>query len=164
VVQAAKWNLRTGTNTNLGCIPFRINVSDFYFSLPATYNGWTLMTLVDIVGDPNPAGGNPAPQTGWLPLENEMFLLKLDGSGQVKRIGHHRGRVSDFTASPPTEPYGARPKPALNIDGTRAVFGSNYNLVNPTPTGDVNYQDAYVLTITGSGSSGMSAPTNLQVR
>ena len=167
VIQAAKWNLRVGTNTNLGCIPTRINVTDFYFSLPAIYTGWTLVTLVDIVGDPSPTGGNPAPQPGWLPMENELFLLKLDGSGQVKRLVHHRGRSSDFTTNPSTEPYGARPKASLNMDGSKAVFGSNYNFVNPTPTGDVNYQDAYLVNITVGAAlpsgTALPSPTNLTV-
>ena len=164
VLQAAKWNLHTGTNTNLGCLPMRINNTDFYFSLPATYNGWTLVTLLDIIGDPSPTGGNPAPQPGWLAMENELFLLKLDGSGQVKRLVHHRSRSSDFTTSPPTEPYGARPKPSLNMDGSKAIFGSNFNLVNPTPTGDVNYQDVYLVNITGGTTGGtLPPPTNLRV-
>jgi hypothetical protein len=169
VFQAAKWNLRAGTNTNLGCIPMRINATDFYFSLPATYTGWTLVTLLNVVGDPSPTGGNSAPQSGWLPMENELFLLRLDGSGQVKRLAHHRGRSSDFTTIPSSEPYGARPKASLSMDGSKAVFGSNYNLVNPTPTGGLDYQDTYLLNLTGvmtgstTGSTSPPSPTNLKV-
>ena len=43
--------------------------------------------------------------------------------------------------------YGARPKATIRLDGTKVVFGSNYGLVNPSPTNDPDYQDAYLLDI-----------------
>jgi hypothetical protein len=151
-----KWNLRDGTATKLLCSAVRAQ-TDYYYSLPQPSRGWLAVTHVMDQYDPLPPD--------WIPFQSEIFLLKLDGSGTVRRLAHHRNRPS-IIANPPLLPYGARAKPTISLDGSKIVFGSNMGLVNPTPTGSTDYQDAYLLDISGiiSGPpTPLSAPTNLAV-
>jgi hypothetical protein len=59
----------------------------------------------------------------WLPFEDEIFALKLDGSRYVKRIAHHHSqRYSPSTL----DLYAAEPHATINRSGDRILFGSNW--------------------------------------
>ncbi len=67
--------------------------------------------------------------TGWLPFEDEIFLLALDGSGSVRRLAHHRSRrFSPATPDSDNSVYWAEPHASPDPDGRRVVFGSNWRL------------------------------------
>jgi hypothetical protein len=134
-----KWNLRTRQETKLGCFPIRPSRTDYYYGLAHKAPGWVLVLHISDKADPDPRD--------WLPFENEIFLLKLDGSGAVRRLAHHRNRPSVF--DPLQTPYWALSKPAISQDGSTVVFGSNMGLVNPTPTRSPDYQDVYAIDVAG---------------
>jgi len=78
----------------------------------------------------------------WLPFEDEVFALKLDGSGEVERIAHHHSRrYSPLTPDPDNSVYWAEPHATVDRDGQRVLFGSNWreNMQN------VNSVDAWVV-------------------
>jgi hypothetical protein len=63
----------------------------------------------------------------WLPYEDEIFALKLDGSGDVQRIAHHHSRrFSPETPDPDLSVYWAEPHATVSKNGERIVFGSNW--------------------------------------
>lgn len=63
----------------------------------------------------------------WLPFEDEVFALKLDGSGDVQRIAHHHSRrYSPSTYDPDHSNYWAEPHATVDRQGTRIIYGSNW--------------------------------------
>lgn len=63
----------------------------------------------------------------WLPFEDEVFTLKLDGSGDVQRIAHHHSRrFSPSTPDPDNSVYWAEPHATVNRQGNKIIFGSNW--------------------------------------
>ncbi|MBI3950263.1 MAG: hypothetical protein HY314_07400 [Acidobacteria bacterium] len=63
----------------------------------------------------------------WLPFEDEVFALKLDGSQQVQRIAHHHSRrYSPTTPDSDTSVYIAEPHATVSRNGDRILFGSNW--------------------------------------
>lgn len=63
----------------------------------------------------------------WLPFEDEVFALKMDGSGDVQRFAHHHSRrFSPTTPNPDSSIYYAEPHATVNHNGTRILFGSNW--------------------------------------
>jgi hypothetical protein len=56
------------------------------------------------------------------PFQREIFWLKLDGSGQVKRIAHHHSDVAPGGAM--GKDYWAEPHPVASWDGTMVLFAS----------------------------------------
>ena len=63
----------------------------------------------------------------WLPFEDEVFALKMDGSGDVQRfVHHHSRRFSPTTPNPDSSVYFAEPHATVNNNGTRILFGSNW--------------------------------------
>lgn len=81
----------------------------------------------------------------WLPFEDEIFALKLDGSGSVQRIAHHHSRR--FTPSTPDRDnsnYWAEPHATVSRDGMRMVFGSNWREDVPSDSS----VDTYVVDFT----------------
>ncbi len=63
----------------------------------------------------------------WLPFEDEIFALKMDGSGDVQRIAHHHSkRFSPSTPDRDNSNYWAEPHATVSRDGTRMIFGSNW--------------------------------------
>lgn len=63
----------------------------------------------------------------WLPFEDEVFALKLDGSGDVQRIAHHHSRrYSPLTYDPDHSNYWAEPHATVDRQGTRIIYGSNW--------------------------------------
>ncbi len=63
----------------------------------------------------------------WLPFEDEVFALKMDGSGDVQRIAHHHSRrFSPATPDRDNSVYWAEPHATVSRDGGRVLFGSNW--------------------------------------
>ncbi|MCL4511192.1 MAG: T9SS type A sorting domain-containing protein [Bacteroidetes bacterium] len=63
----------------------------------------------------------------WLPFEDEVFALKMDGSGDVQRIAHHHSRrFSPATPDRDNSMYWAEPHATISRDGGRILFGSNW--------------------------------------
>ena len=63
----------------------------------------------------------------WLPFEDEIFAVKLDGSQQVQRLAHHRSRrFSPATPDGDTSVYWAEPHATVSRKGDRILFGSNW--------------------------------------
>ena len=63
----------------------------------------------------------------WLPFEDEIFALKMDGSGDVQRIAHHHSRrFSPSTPDRDNSNYWAEPHATVSRDGMRMIFGSNW--------------------------------------
>jgi hypothetical protein len=65
--------------------------------------------------------------SSWLPFEDEVFALKLDGSRQVQRIAHHHSRrFSPVTPDPDNSIYWAEPHATISRSGKRMLWGSNW--------------------------------------
>jgi len=63
----------------------------------------------------------------WLPFEDEVFALKLDGSGDVQRIAHHHSRrYSPLTYDSDHSVYWAEPHATVSRYGKRIIWGSNW--------------------------------------
>ncbi len=63
----------------------------------------------------------------WLPFEDEIFAVKMDGSGEVQRIAHHHSRrFSPNTPDRDNSNYWAEPHATVSRDGGRILFGSNW--------------------------------------
>jgi hypothetical protein len=78
----------------------------------------------------------------WLAFEDEIFALKLDGSGEVQRIAHHYSRrYSPTTPDSDHSNYFAEPHATVSRNGDRILFGGNWreNIVDETSV------DAYVV-------------------
>jgi hypothetical protein len=63
----------------------------------------------------------------WMPFEDEIFALKMDGSGEVQRIAHHHSRrFSPTTPNRDSSVYWAEPHATVDYNGGRILFGSNW--------------------------------------
>ena len=93
---------------------------------------WALITTTDLNGTANPNDSLPSDwQTRWKPRNNELLLVKLDGS-ERRRLAHHRSRVNGD--------YWWQPRASLSRDGRYALFDSNFGTY-PRPY----YTDAFLL-------------------
>jgi len=101
------------------------------------------------------APGNPQPGTpAWVPYTNELLQVKLDGSGTT-RLAQHR--------SFPVNGYNWQPKLAINRDGTRLVYASNFDLAKLDGYNS-EYSDTYLIVLGQSGApistgTGTTPPT-----
>lgn len=83
--------------------------------------GWVYISTFDFVGRLTDDS------TSWLPFEDEIFALKMDGSGNVERLAHHHSRrYSPTTPNSDSSVYYAEPHATVNRTGTRILFGSNW--------------------------------------
>jgi hypothetical protein len=158
--KAQKLNLHTFAVTST-CLPSSGRM-DFYYAFSPARPGWALVTHTFEKTD------GPQPST-WQRLENEIFWLNLDGSGEVQRLVHHRNRASDFSTGGPYDP--SRPKTAVSYDGTLAIFASNYGMVGVgapvginvnSPTGSILYSDVYLVPLKTPTKPG--TPSSLTVQ
>ena len=102
--------------------------------------GWCLVSTYDGEGR---LSDSPAK---WLPFEDEIFLVKLDGSGDVERLAHHHSRrYSPATPDADTSAYFAEPHATASPKGDRILFGSNWR----QGMDKVESVDAYVLDLKG---------------
>ncbi|MEK7483672.1 MAG: hypothetical protein AABZ60_04975 [Planctomycetota bacterium] len=83
--------------------------------------GWCFVSTFDYVGRLT-----DSPET-WLPFEDEIFALKLDGTQKVTRLAHHHSRrYSPQTPDSDQSVYFAEPHATINRQGNRLLFGSNW--------------------------------------
>jgi hypothetical protein len=83
--------------------------------------GWCLISTFDYVGRLTDNA------VSWLPFEDEIFWLKLDGSGGVQRLAHHHSRrYSPSTPDSDKSVYFAEPHATSSRNGDRILFGSNW--------------------------------------
>jgi hypothetical protein len=88
------------------------------------------------------APSDPMPgSSGWAPYTNELLQVKLDGSGVSARLGHHR--------SQPRESYLYMPKMTVSRDGSRILYGSNFDL-QKVDGYTTEYADAYMMVLNGT--------------
>jgi hypothetical protein len=83
--------------------------------------GWCIISTFDFTGRLT-----DSPQT-WLPFEDEIFALKLDGSRAVRRLAHHHSRRYSLAAFDSDHSnYFAEPHATSSRKGDRILFGSNW--------------------------------------
>lgn len=114
-----KYSLADGTETRLLSVsPF----FDLHISCRAQLRpGWVYISTFDFVGRLTDD------EAGWLPFEDEVFAIKMDGSGTVQRYTHHHSkRYSPSTPDSDNSVYFAEPHATVNRSGTRILFGSNW--------------------------------------
>lgn len=83
--------------------------------------GWCLISTFDYTGRLKDDS------LSWLAFEDEIFKLKLDGSGEVQRLAHHHSRrFSPSTPDSDNSVYWAEPHATSSINGDRILFASNW--------------------------------------
>ena len=91
----------------------------------------------------------------WLPFEDEVFALKLDGSQTVNRVAHHRSRrYPPHVEEPDPGLYFAEPHATVSARGDKVVYGSNWG-----DTSSLDRIDAYMVRV-----GGPARPTGNRVR
>ncbi|MFA6127296.1 MAG: T9SS type A sorting domain-containing protein [Bacteroidales bacterium] len=116
-----KYSLANGTTTQLLSVaqPFDLHISCRAMNRP----GWVYISTFD--SEYRLTDG----LEGWLPFEDEVFALKMDGSGGVERYAHHRSReYSPATPDRETAVYFAEPHATVDHSGRRVLFGSNWRI------------------------------------
>jgi uncharacterized protein (TIGR03437 family) len=88
--------------------------NDFHATLLADDESWLTVGAYDY------APSN-LPETGI--FEDEIFQVKLDGSGEFRRLLHTRSAVDEQTI---TTSYWAAPKPTISKDGRFIAYTSNW--------------------------------------
>ena len=114
-----KFRLSDGQTTDLLSIS---PLFDQHISLRNTKDtGWCLISTFDYTGRLKDDS------LSWLPFEDEVFKLKLDGSGEVKRLAHHHSRrFSPTTPDSDNSVYWAEPHATTSRKGDRIIFASNW--------------------------------------
>lgn len=119
VSSVRKYRLRDGTETVL--IEHDWSLYSHISCRNTGRAGWCFVSLYD--GEARLEDDS----VGWLPFEDEIFAVNLDGSGAVQRIAHHRSRrFSPRTPDSDNSVYWAEPHATVNAAGTRVLFGSNW--------------------------------------
>ncbi len=116
-----KFRLADGSQTNLLSISPEFDVHE---SCRATDRlGWVLVSTFDFVGRLTDDS------LSWLPFEDEVFALKMDGSGSVQRYAHHHSRrYSPQTPDSDNSVYFSEPHATTNHNGTKILWGSNWRI------------------------------------
>lgn len=136
VTQFKSFRLRDGAEKTLLTLSplFDQHISCQNYARP----GQCLISTFDYVGllNDNPPGHQ------WLPFEDEIFFLKIDGSQRVQRLVHHHSKRFDLQhPDSDTSLYFAEPHATSNRQGNRILFGSNW-LQN---IGEESALDTYLL-------------------
>jgi hypothetical protein len=101
---------------------------------------WCFVSTFDFVGRLTDSAED------WLPFEDEVFALALDGSGAVQRLAHHHSRrYSPSTPDSDNSVYIAEPHATVSATGDRLVFGSNWR----RNVSELESVDAYVVDLRG---------------
>lgn len=133
-----KFRLSDGTVTDLLAVSPDFDLHESCRSMQRP--GWVYVSTFDYVGR---LTDNSA---SWLPFEDEVFALKMDGSGDVQRLAHHHSRrYSPATPDSDNSVYFAEPHATVNRNGTRIIWGSNWRQNMAL----VSSVDAYVCDVTG---------------
>jgi hypothetical protein len=131
VMRICKYRLSNGVSTTLLTLDwtFDMHLSCRNVNRP----GYCFVSTFDYIGRLTDDS------LSWLPFEDEVFALKLDGSGYTERIAHHHSkRFSTYTPNPDSSVYWAEPHATVNRSGTKILWGSNWrqdmNLVTSVDT------------------------------
>ena len=97
------------------------------------------------------APANPDPSTGgaWVPYANEILQVKLDGSGTLRWAQHRSRSIGSYVW---------QPKLTVSRDGTRLLYGSNYDLQNIYGY-PADYADEYLIVMGSSIGATAAAAT-----
>ncbi|MBI4931656.1 MAG: T9SS type A sorting domain-containing protein [Bacteroidetes bacterium] len=118
--------------------------------------GWVYVSTFDYVGRLTDDSAS------WLPFEDEVFALKMDGSGSVQRFAHHHSRrFSPTTPNSGNSVYFAEPHATANRTGTKILFGSNWRLNMQSDTS----VDAYICDVSAliTSSENFSVENNNEI-
>lgn len=132
-----KYLLADGTETRL------LSVSP-YFDLHISCRcmdrqGWAVISTFDYYGRLTDS------QSDWLAFEDEVFGLKMDGSGTVERYAHHHSRrYSPGTQDSDNSVYFSEPHATVSRTGNKILFGSNWR----QQIADELSIDAYLIDLT----------------
>lgn len=132
----SKFNIADGTRTNLHDISWDLDGhpsmrhANRGTSTPAAL-GWALVSTYSTSVD----------ETHSYVYENEIYAVKLDGSGAVQRIVHHRSAPQYSGGS--TRDYYAEPHATTNRDGSKLIWASSWRYTNPT--NDSSIKEAFVI-------------------
>ena len=141
-----KYDLETGDKTDLLGMDWSLTryVSCRNFGGP---KGWALITTE---AKPELCGKD-------VPFKDEIFLLKLDGSQQVRRLAHHRSsRYSRCDYS--VNNYWAQANAAISRNGHYVLFTSNWRELGAP-------EDVYLLELSADADLKSPAPPrNLRVK
>jgi hypothetical protein len=131
-----KIRLRDGQQTCLVSLDWNLA-----FHVSSSEAGWAVVSTY-APSDPNPA-------SFWPAFTNEIFRIRLDGSG-LERLAHHRSR--------PFNGYNYMSKASVSRDGSRIVYASNFSLQSLLGYPS-EYSDAYMMTLGGGSPSPTPGPT-----
>ncbi len=129
-----KYRLANGISTTLLSVSpeFDMHESCRAMSRP----GWVYVSTFDFTGRLTDDS------LSCLPFEDEIFALKMDGSGDVQRYAHHHSRrYSPGTPNSDSSVYFSEPHATVNKTGTHILFGSNWRINMEQDTS----VDAYVV-------------------
>ncbi len=117
-----KFDLATGDSTSLLTVSPLFDLHESCRSMLRP--GWVLVSTFDYVGRLSDS------KEDWLPFEDEVFALKMDGSGSVERYAHHHSReYSTYTPNRDSGAvYFAEPRATMSKSGNRILFASNWRL------------------------------------
>lgn len=116
-----KYMLADGTETPLLSISpfFDVHHSCRAFGRP----GWVYVSTFDFSGRLTDS------EASWLPFEDEVFAVNMDGSGSVQRYAHHHSqRYSVEFPDGDLSTYYAEPHATASPSGNRILFGSNWRI------------------------------------
>jgi len=116
-----KYMLSDGTETQLLSISpfFDVHHSCRAFGRP----GWVYVSTFDFSGRLTDS------EASWLPFEDEVFAVNMDGSGSVQRYAHHHSqRYSEEFSDGDLSTYYAEPHATASPSGNRILFGSNWRI------------------------------------
>lgn len=137
------------TPSDHGDIVLLENGEDAFCTLNSGSNDQVLLNFSDLSvtniyhftwwGHPHHGSGFAVNRRGWIideisggpteapngitnPLEDEIIAIKLDGSGEVRRIAHHHST----SYYPINSTYWSQPRAVVNKDATKIIFDSNW--------------------------------------
>ncbi len=114
-----KFRLQDGATTNLLQIS-----TDFDLHISCRNEANKDWCFISTFNYPGRSTDDP---TIWLPFENEIFALKMDGSGQTTRLFHHRSRrYTPTTPDSDHSVYWAEPHATVSRKSNRILWGSNW--------------------------------------
>jgi len=98
--------------------------------------GWAFISTYATAERVDQGGASP-----WLPFEDEIFAVKLDGSRDVLRYAHHRSRrYPPHVEEPDPGLYFAEPHATVSPRGDKIIYGSNWG-----DTSALDRIDAYLV-------------------
>jgi hypothetical protein len=114
-------DLETGDETNLIAIPFDVN-TDIGLHFSGNCYGKPGWVLVSTYGAVSPESGQ---SHSW--MDNLLFMVELKADPRVVKLCE----TKCYTGENPRSNYFAEAFASINLAGTKAVFGSNWGVLDP---------------------------------